>query len=104
MSAQRGHFERLCLCGKPESDSVHHRPQVSEEEHSYEPGPTQADFCAKGDGPREMPAVRPRKPRWLYQGVRPRWVRLRSWERIFEDGYRAALEDAARAAHEDQQA
>lgn len=28
---------------------------------------------------------------WLYQGIRPRWVRLRTWERIFEDGYRAAL-------------
>lgn len=45
----------------------------------------------------EMPPARPRKPQWLYQGVRPRWVRLRTWERIFEDGYRAALEDVARA-------
>jgi hypothetical protein len=38
---------RVCLCGRPESDSVHHRPQTSDEEHLYEPAPTEAEFYAR---------------------------------------------------------
>ena len=34
--------------------------------------------------------------RWLYQGARPRWVRLRTWEHIFGVGYRAGRDDAVR--------
>ena len=32
------------MCGKPEADDVHHRPQTSDEEHLYEPAPTEAEF------------------------------------------------------------
>lgn len=45
------HFvQRPCLCGSPESDSVHHRPQTSDEEHAYEPAPTEAEFYGMPEG------------------------------------------------------
>lgn len=40
--------ERPCMCGRPPGHSVHTRPQVSEEEHAYEPAPTEAEFYGAG--------------------------------------------------------